>query len=220
MIDYFRTGNGILKRPSEQGATFVTFNTPVVTSPTQRVSCTESITAVLTKRKSKLQAEPSANVSVREALRTRGNDARLVINKELRQMIDKKVWAPVLYNRLTAGERSCIIRSSMFLNMKTHPDGRFDKYKARLVAGGDQQDKNLYDYLSSPTVSMSAVLTIAAVCAYEERHAAVVDIGGAFLNASMTTGVPVHMRLDKTMSDFLIALDSTSASSQTTEEGS
>ena len=125
VIDYFRTGNGILKRPSEQGATFVTFNTPVVTSPTQRVSCTESITAVLTKRKSKLQAEPSANVSVREALRTRGNDARLVINKELRQMIDKKVWAPVLYNRLTAGERSCIIRSSMFMKRKAHPDRRF-----------------------------------------------------------------------------------------------
>ena len=36
-----------------------------------------------------------------------------------------------------------------------------------------------------------------------------VDIGGAFLNASMTTGVPLHMRLDKTMSNFLIALDST-----------
>lgn len=209
MIDYFRTGNGILKRPTEQAATFVTFNTPVVTSLTQRVSCTESITVVLAKRKSELHAESSANVSAREALRTRGDDARLVINKELRQMIDKKVWAPVLYNRLTAGERSCIIGSSMFLKRNTHPDGRVDKYKARLVAGGDQQDKNLYDDLSSPTVSTSAVLTIAAVCAHEQRHAAVVDIGGAFLNASMTTGVPVHMRLDKTMSDFLIALDST-----------
>ena len=74
-------------------------------------------------------------MSVREALRTRGDDARLVIK---RQLIDKKVWAPVLYNRLTAGERSCIIRSSMFLKRKTHLDGRFDKYKARLVAGGDQ----------------------------------------------------------------------------------
>ena len=205
--DYFRTGNGILKRPSEQGATFVTFNTPLVTTPTQRVSCTESITAVLAKHKSELHVEPSANVSVREALRTRGDDARLVINKELQQMINKKVWAPVLYNRLTAGERAGIIRSSMFLKRKTHPDGRFDKYKARLVAGGDQQDKNLYDDLSSPTVSTSAVFTIAAVCAHEHRHAAVVGIGGAFLNASITTGVPVHMRLDKTISDFLIALD-------------
>ena len=95
----------------------------------------------------------------------------------------------------------------MFLKRKTHPDGRFDKYEARLVAGGDQQNKDLYDDLSSPTVSTSAVFTIAAICAFEKRHAAVVDIGGAFLNASMTTGVPVHMRLDKTISDFLITLN-------------
>ena len=78
---------------------------------------------------------------------------------------------------------------------KTHPDGRFDKYKARLVAGGDQQNKNLYDDVSSPTVSTSAVFTIAAICAHERRHAAVVDIEGAFLNVSMATEVPVHMRL-------------------------
>jgi hypothetical protein len=208
MMQYFRTGIGALKRPTDQAATFVTFNTPLVTTPTQRVTCTESITAVLAKRKSELHVDPSANVSVREALRTRGDDARLVINKELQQMIDKRVWTPVMYNKLTSVQRASIIRSSMFLKRKTHPDGRFDKYKARLVAGGDQQNKNLYDDLSSPTVSTSAVFTIAAICAHERRHAAVVDIGGAFLNASMTTGVPVHMRLDKTMSDFLIALNS------------
>jgi hypothetical protein len=32
---------------------------------------------------------------------------------------------------------------------------------------------------------------------YEERNAAVVDIGGAFLNAEMSGSVPVYMRLDK-----------------------
>ena len=53
--------------------------------------------------------DPSANVSVREALRTRGDDARLVINKELQQMLDKKVWAPVVFHKLTAGQRSSII---------------------------------------------------------------------------------------------------------------
>ena len=184
------------------------FNTPLVTAHIQRVTCMESITAVLAKRRSESHVEPGANVSVREALRTRGDDARLVINKELQQMIDKRVWTPFMYNKLSTVERTSIIRSSMFLKRKTHSDGRFDKYKARLVAGGDQQNKNLYDDLSSPTVSTSAVFTIAAIYTHERRHAAVVDIGGAFLNASMTTEVPVHMRLDKTMSDFLIAVNS------------
>ena len=32
------------------------------------------------------------------------------------------------------------------------------------------------------------------------------DIGGAFLNAEMKTGVDVHMRLDKTMSDLMTRL--------------
>jgi Reverse transcriptase (RNA-dependent DNA polymerase) len=35
----------------------------------------------------------------------------------------------------------------------------------------------------------------------------VVDIGGAFLNADMGKDVPVHMHLDKTMSEFLTSLD-------------
>ena len=104
-------------------------------------------------------------------------------------------------------ERRSTIRSSMFLKGKYHPDGTFDKLKARLVAGGDQQDKSLYTDLSSATVSTSAVFTLAAVAAHEQRHVAVVDIGGAFLNADMGQEVPVHMRLDKTMTEFLTTLD-------------
>lgn len=76
-----------------------------------------------------------------------------------------------------------------------------------MVAGGDQQDKSLYNDLSSATVSTSAVFTLAAVAAHEQRHVAVVDIGGAFLNADMGKEVPVHMRLDKTMTGFMTTLD-------------
>ena len=115
MIEYFRTGQGTLKKPLEQGATFVTFNTPLVTTPTQSISCTESIKTTLLKRRIESHVDPSANVSVREALRTRGDDARLVINKELQQMLDKRDWAPVMFHKLTVGQRSSIIRSSMFL---------------------------------------------------------------------------------------------------------
>ena len=35
------------------------------------------------------------NISVNEALRTRGKDAEMVIMKELGQMLRKKVWTPV-----------------------------------------------------------------------------------------------------------------------------
>jgi hypothetical protein len=94
----------------------------------------------------------------------------------------------------------------MFLKEKYLASGEFKKLKARLVAGGDRQDKDMYCDPSAPTVSTPAVFTLLSIAAHGGRKAAAVDIGGAFLNAEMKTGVPVHMRLDKAMSDLLILL--------------
>ena len=49
--------------------------------------------------------------------------------------------------------KESIITSSMFLKDKYTADGKFDKLKSRLVAGGHLQDRNIYDNGSSPTVS-------------------------------------------------------------------
>ena len=94
----------------------------------------------------------------------------------------------------------------MFLKEKFLVSGEFEKLKARLMAGGDQQDRDLYDDLSAPTVATSSVFTLLSIAAYERRSIAVVDISGAFLNANMTTGLPVHMRLDRNMSKIMIKL--------------
>ena len=146
------------------------------------------------------------NISVKEALRTRGKDAERVIEKELGQMITKKVWTPVDIKSLPYEEKRRIIRSSMFLKEKFLASGEFEKLKARLVAGGDQQDKSLYDDLSAPTVGTSSVFTILSIAAHERRGVAVIDIGGAFLHADMSKGIPVHMRLDKNMSGMMTKL--------------
>ena len=119
------------------------------------------------------------------------------------------MWTPVHVPALTGLQRQGIIRSQMFLKEKYFPTGAFEKLKARLVAGGNQQDKELYDDISSPTVSTSAVMTVFSIAAHENRRATVIDIGGAFLNANMGTEVIVHMRLDPTMSGILIKLDRT-----------
>ena len=105
------------------------------------------------------------------------------------------------------GGEEQVIRSSMFIKEKLFPTGEFEKLKARLVARGDQQDQNLYDDISAPTVSTCSVLTMLSIAAHEGRHSAVVDIGGAFLNANMDTGIVVHMSLDNTMSQLLMRLD-------------
>ena len=197
VIEYFRTGEGA----------FVTANTSVRTTITGATSIEHSIEEVLKRHRIEMEKCDTSNISVREALRTKGEEASRVIIQELKQMLNKKVWVPVSGAKLTAAQRSAIIRSSMFLKKKNNPDGSFQKLKARLVAGGDQQDKGLYDDLSSPTVSTSAVFTMLAVAAHERRRVAVVDISGAFLNADMSLSVPVHMRLDRTMTDFLTNID-------------
>lgn len=79
------------------------------------------------------------------------------------------VWTPVHVSALLSTEKHRIIRSQMFLKEKYLPTGVFEKLKARLVAGGNQQDKELYDDLSSPTVSTSAVMTVFSIAAYEKR---------------------------------------------------
>lgn len=133
-----------------------------------------------------------------------GDEARSAI----RQQLDKGVWHAVRASSLSAAARQAVIRSSMFLKDKYDASGRFLKFKARLVAGGDQQDKELYDDLSSPTAATSSVLTVAAIAAAEWRYAMTIDVGGAFLNADMTpTGVLVHMRLDPLLTKLLLEID-------------
>lgn len=146
-------------------------------------------------------------VSVRDALRERGDDARSVINQELMQMITKRVWTPVHEDTLGIQDKQRIIRSSMFIREKFSATGSFEKLKARLVAGGNMQDKTLYEDLAAPTVATGSVFAVLSITAAENRNIAVVDIGGAFLNASMDTGVSVHMRLDATMTRMLTEME-------------
>jgi hypothetical protein len=149
-------------------------------------------------------------ISVSDALQQRPDEAKRVIEAELRQMLDKGVWTPVHVHQLDDKARRTIIRSSMFLKDKFLASGDYEKLKARLVAGGDQQDKTLYDDLSSPTAATSSVLIVAALAASEGRDVCATDIGGAFLNASMAdTGVIVHMRLRKELASILCEMDGT-----------
>jgi hypothetical protein len=147
-------------------------------------------------------------MSARAALRERGEEATPVIVAELKQMLDKGVWHGVHTYQLTRSQRRSIIRSSMFLKDKFLASGAFERFKARLVAGGNGQDRTLYDNLSSPTVATTSVFTIMAIAAAEKRKVIVIDIGGAFLHADLApTGIDVYMRLDSTMAGMLVKLD-------------
>ena len=69
--------------------------------------------------------ERALNITVKEALKSRGAEAVRVIKKELSQMLTKGVWTPVHLPALTKAERWSMIRSQMFLKEKFLPTGVF-----------------------------------------------------------------------------------------------
>jgi hypothetical protein len=129
-----------------------------LTVSTAKQSGGDAVIAMLEERKASTEVMSSANISVRDALRTKGGEAKRVILKELKQMIDRKVFSPVCRSLHTEHDRRSTIRSPMFLKAKYHPDGTFDKLKAHLVAGGDQQDSRYITTSPPPLYSPAQCL--------------------------------------------------------------
>jgi hypothetical protein len=96
----------------------------------------------------------------------------------------------------------------IFTKEKYDPSGKFEKLKARLVGGGHQQDRTIYseNEISSPTISTTAVFTMAAIAAKECRKVITMDVGGAYLHADLEK--PVYMRLDPVAASILCDIDS------------
>ena len=147
------------------------------------------------------------HMSVKQALKSYGDKAVGSLCKEMLQMHEKGVWQGVHFSSLTDAERRGIIRSRMFLKMKYLSTGEEDKLKARLVAGGNMQDRSIYTAAdtSSPTVDLQSFYMIAAIAARERRVVVTADIGGAYLNADMQK--EVYMRLDSKLAEVLVALE-------------
>jgi hypothetical protein len=147
--------------------------------------------------------ESAFKISVKEGIAKHKDLAVRAIQAELNQLCEKRVFVGVHWDKLTPAQRHKTIRSSLFLKEKHDANGKFEKLKARLVAGGDMQDRSVYTDVSSPTVALQAVFMIAGIAADEGRTVATMDIGGAYLNATMVE--EVLMSLNKTVSELLVA---------------
>lgn len=88
-----------------------------------------------------------------------------------------------------------------------NPDGSTKKIKARLVGGGNLQDRELYEQesISSPTVSVSAVLIIAALATLSGYEVVTADVTGAYLNADIGES-NIYVTLDGQVADIYCSL--------------
>jgi hypothetical protein len=145
------------------------------------------------------------NISVKAALKQMPDEAMKSIYKELLQMIEKNVFKGLLPSYRHSKK---VIKSFMFLKEKFFASGEFEKLKARLVAGGNMQDRLaiLYEYINSPTASIPFLMIVACIAAKERRSIRTIDIGGAYLNADISRH-EILMELDQLISSILIEID-------------
>ena len=137
-------------------------------------------------------------------LQSFGKKGEEAINAELNNMLKKGVFSPVHQNDLSSEAKRNIIPSFIFLKQKYKPNGELDKVKARLVAGGNHQDKSLFPDTSSPTADINHIFIEVALAAARRYFVVSADIGAAFLNADMNE--PVHMYLDKRTTALLTTM--------------
>ena len=107
------------------------------------------------------------HISVKKGLQELRKPALLAMMGEIQQLDGKGCFSPRYINSLTKTQMRKIIRSSMFLKEKFDSMGVFEKLKASILAGDDQQNKSPYKDVGSPRVTTLAVFMTAAIAARE-----------------------------------------------------
>jgi hypothetical protein len=152
------------------------------------------------------------HISARKAFRQTPAKAAEAAIREIGQILEKGGFESVDVSKLSADDRKGIIPSMIFFKDKYTPSGVFDKFKARLVAGGHLQDREVYETkdIAAPTASIEAVFILLNIAALHDMHVITADIGGAYLHANMDK--PIYMRLDPITTGIVCALDKKHAS--------
>ena len=83
---------------------FVTSTEGTTARPAGAAQSVHTVDEVMKRHREEMGRCSTANISVKEAFRTRGDEAKKVIVSELRQMIDKRVWAPVMGQAISDAE--------------------------------------------------------------------------------------------------------------------
>ncbi|CAN0349389.1 unnamed protein product, partial [Ectocarpus fasciculatus] len=137
-------------------------------------------------RRSHWRDKYGLHMSLKRAMKDRPKEAMTSARLEIQQMIDRKVWKrPVKY--VSPEERRNVIHSSFFLKDKYLANGDFEKFKSRLVAGGNEVNREGYlpTDTSSPTVRIESLFTVLSIAAHKKMELGNIDFPGAYLNVKL-----------------------------------
>jgi Reverse transcriptase (RNA-dependent DNA polymerase) len=145
---------------------------------------------ILAMRKARRRTAYDAdNPTVTQAMSSEDADGWLdSLDVELTQMLDREV-----YDTEQPPPGTPILPSHFVLRRKRDSHGRHVKFKARLVAGGDRQLKQMYTVVTAPTAKAESIKLLYSIAAKESLICRMFDVTGAYLLADLD--VPIYMRL-------------------------
>jgi hypothetical protein len=169
----------------------------------EETSEVEELGTQVVTRSDRQVTRPSRYAMVSKVVRSAWQEeaAKIAIKKELAQLIEELV-AIVPVKRSSIPKGVTILKSHMVLVNKYLADGGFDKVKARLITDRRDQDPEMFQNKSSPTVAIQSVFTVLELaCQKRWRIVANIDIKGAFVHTPMK-GPPIYMKLDPRITQF------------------
>jgi transposase InsO family protein len=127
--------------------------------------------------------------SIQEALRREDRDLWIeAINKELRSLFEKNVY---LECSLPASKKA--LTTKFVLHIKRDVYGNIEKYKARLVARGFQQQEGVdFDDIFAPTAQSASFRVLCSIAAQQQLDIQQIDVSTAFLNGELHDEVYVR----------------------------
>ena len=136
------------------------------------------------------------NLTIRQA-KKQNIDIDAALEQELKAMFFKEVFHPVKRSDIPQG--CAIIPSHMIITEKFHPDGSFNKVKARLVAGGNLQDPStIYTNTASPTAKIPMIFALIAKKGFDGYDFCTADITQAYLNAPIDGDIYMYLDVEIT----------------------
>ena len=133
------------------------------------------------------------SLSRHQAYKRYATDAEKTAVKEMTQIYDRGTLKTVDRKLMTLPQLRRLIRSALIFDDKYDMNGVFERLKARLVARGNEMGETLYEDRSSPTISTIHVMIMLSIAAREKRKIRILDIGNAYLEASMKSGEDVYV---------------------------
>jgi hypothetical protein len=138
-----------------------------------------------------------------QAAKLNPEHADSALNKEIDSIEKMNVWEGRHIHDLSVEERALIIDNMKNFIDKWHPDGTFEKYKARVLVRGDHQV--LTGSTEAPVCRVHSIFTIINLSLLYDMDVMKIDIKSAFLNTPMPDDVKHKwVLLDKVTSNYLV----------------